>query len=281
MNHQRPDYLVIGHVAKDRMPGGAILGGTVSYAALTAHKLGQRTAAVTSYGPDLPSLAALDGVKIKNVPHPHSTRFENIYAAGGRRQIWTATAGQLSLESVPSAWQKTPIAHLAPLSQEMSPAMIGQFPDSLICVTLQGWLRGYDSDYTVTFQPHPELEKWLPHIDILILSLADLSGDRDKMTHLLNTVKLGVETAGSDGCYLYQNGQTKHVPVQPEVDVEPTGAGDIFAAAFFVRYQETKDAVQAAQFANACGSLSVRKVGMDSIPTRPEVEAHELEMYGD
>ena len=108
MNHQRPNYLVIGHVAKDRMPGGAILGGTVSYAALTAHKLCQRTAAVTSYGPDLPSLAALDGVEIKNIPHPHSTRFENIYEAGGRRQIWTATASQLSLESVPVAWRKTP-----------------------------------------------------------------------------------------------------------------------------------------------------------------------------
>ena len=108
----------------------------------------------------------------------------------------------------------------------------------------------------------------------MVLSLADLSGDRDKTAHLLNTVKLGVETAGPDGCYLYQNGQKKHVPVQPEVDVEPTGAGDIFAAAFFVRYHQTQDAVKAAQFANTCASLSVSKKGMDSVPELADIETH-------
>lgn len=280
MNHQRPDYLIIGHVAQDRVPSGTMLGGTVSYAALTAHKLGQRTVAVTSYGPDLPSLAALDGIPIENVPHPHSTRFENIYVKGKRRQIWSATAGQLSLESVPPAWREAAIVHLAPLSQEMSPEMCGAFPHSLVCATLQGWLRGYGEDYTVTFRPHPQLAAWLPAVDIMVLSLADAAGNRDQMSQLLGAVKLGVETAGPNGCYLHQEGQTIHVPVQPEVEVDPTGAGDIFAAAFFVRYRESRDAVQAAQFANACASLSVRKRGMDSIPNRAEVEAHLLELYG-
>ena len=29
---------------------------------------------------------------------------------------------------------------------------------------------------------------------------------------------------------MYHNGQVKHIPVKPEVEVDPTGAGDIFAA---------------------------------------------------
>ena len=279
-NNQAPDYLVIGHVAKDKIPGGAILGGTCSYSALTAHKLGQRTVAVTSYGPDIPSLAALNGIEIENVPHPHSTTFENIYEKGRRRQIWSARAGTLSLDNVPIAWRKAPIVHLAPLSQEMSPAMCGQFPDSLVCVTAQGWLRGQDPDNNVIYRPHPELEAWLSKIDVLILSLGDLFGDEAAVAHLLTSAKLGVETLGPKGCKVYHDGQIIDVPVRPEVEIDPTGAGDIFATAFFIRYHQTGDFIKAAQFANACASLSVLKLGMEGIPSLPEVEAHLAELYG-
>ena len=79
---------------------------------------------------------------------------------------------------------------------------------------------------------------------------------------------------------MYHNGQVTHIPVKPEVEVDPTGAGDIFAAAFFIQYREGGDFIKAAQFANACASLSVRKVGLESIPSPSEVEAHLVELYG-
>jgi sugar/nucleoside kinase (ribokinase family) len=266
-------------VAKDIIPNGAILGGTCGYAALTAHKLGQRIVAVTSYGPDIPSMAALDGIKIKNIPHRQSTTYANIYTDGQRHQKWLAMASSLSLENVPLAWRRAPIVHLAPLAQEISPALCGDFPNSLVCVTVQGWLRRQDAEYNVIYQSHPELEAWLSKIDVLVLSLADLFGDRAAMIHLLTSVRLGVETLGPDGCQVYHEGRVTHIPVKPEIEVDPTGAGDIFAAAFFVRYRETGDFVKAAQFANACASLSVRKMGLESIPCLPEVEAHLIELY--
>ena len=77
-----PDYLVIGHVTKDNIPSGAILGGTPSYAGLTAHKLGKRTAIVTSFGPDVPLLTVLDGIDIHSFPGDATTTFENIYVGG-------------------------------------------------------------------------------------------------------------------------------------------------------------------------------------------------------
>jgi sugar/nucleoside kinase (ribokinase family) len=275
-----PDYLVIGHVSKDNTPQGFILGGTCGYSALTAHKLGQRTVAVTSYGPDIPSLAKLNGIEIEVLPHSHSTAFENIYHDGVRHQKWLASSASLSLENVPSTWRNAPIVHLAPLTQEISPAMCGDFSNSLVCVTMQGWLRGQDSQYSVIYQPHPELEAWLSNIDVLVLSLADVFGDHTASTHLLTSAKLGVETLGPAGCKVYKNGQVMHIPVKPEVEVDPTGAGDIFAAAFFIQYRNTGDSIKAAQFANACASLSVRKRGMESIPSLSEVEAHLEELYG-
>jgi sugar/nucleoside kinase (ribokinase family) len=279
-NNYSPDYLTIGHVSKDNTPQGPILGGTCSYSALTAHKLGQRTAAVTSYGPDIPSLTTLAGIEIEVLPHSHSTTFENIYLNGVRQQKWLASSASLSLENVPSTWRNAPIVHLAPLTQEISPAMCGEFSNSLVGVTMQGWLRGQDSRYSVIYQPHPELEAWLSNIDVLVLSLADVFGDRTASTHLLTSAKLGVETLGPKGCKVYQNGQVTHIPVKPEVEVDPTGAGDIFAAAFFIRYRNTGDFIEAAQFANACASLSVRKRGMESIPNLSQVEAHLEELYG-
>ena len=47
------DYLVVGHIAQDVIPGGFQLGGTVSYASLTAKALGLRVGIVTACTPDL------------------------------------------------------------------------------------------------------------------------------------------------------------------------------------------------------------------------------------
>jgi len=275
-----PDYLIIGHILKDNVPGGAILGGTASYAGLTAAKLGQYVAALTSYGPDIPSLAPLNNIKIKAVPAPQSTTFENLYQNGVRYQKWFTGGVPLATKQIPREWRNAPIVHLAPMAQELSPDMCGQFRNSLVCVTMQGWLRGRNGQHNVIYQPHPDLEKWLPHIDILVLSLADVQGDRDTLDHFLNTVQLGVETLGPEGCRVYHRGTTTHVPVQPFEEVDPTGAGDIFAAAFFIRYRQTRDVIEAAQFANACASLSVKGTGMESVPSLAEVEKQIQTVYG-
>lgn len=274
-----PTYLVIGHVARDKTPKGAVLGGTCSYAGLTAHKLGHRVAAVTSYGPDIPSLIALDGIQIENVAHPFSTTFENIYRKGTRQQKWSATAAALSYDNVPAAWRKTPIVHLAPIAQEMSPAICAHFQESLLCATLQGWLRGWNGFLNVTYSRHPELTDWFSRIDVLVFSESDLFDDRAVLIPLLTRAKLAVETLGERGCRVYHNGRVTDVPVKVEKEVDPTGAGDIFAAAFFARYRERGDFINAARFANACAALSVRKTGLESVPSLPEVEAHVCEIY--
>jgi sugar/nucleoside kinase (ribokinase family) len=53
--------------------------------------------------------------------------------------------------------------------------------------------------------------------------------------------------------------------------VDPTGAGDVFAAAFLVRYHETGDAADAAAFAACAASCAVEGVGVSSLGDRPEV----------
>ena len=104
---QPVDYLVVGHVAVDVTPAGVQLGGTVSFAALTARALGMRVGIVTSSGEDAP-LQALDGISIVNIPSEHSTTFENVKTANGRKQTLHHQARPILLEHIPEAWQTAP-----------------------------------------------------------------------------------------------------------------------------------------------------------------------------
>ncbi|HND48286.1 MAG TPA: hypothetical protein PLL95_06965, partial [Anaerolineales bacterium] len=132
MSDLRPvDYLLIGHVAVDLTPSGKQLGGTVSYAALTAKAMGLQVGIVTSAGEDAP-LSLLDGVQIFNLPTEQSTIFENVKTEHGRKQTLHHQATKISFEHVPQIWRDAAIVHLAPIAQEVDPVLVGQFPASWV-----------------------------------------------------------------------------------------------------------------------------------------------------
>ena len=54
--------------------------------------------------------------------------------------------------------------------------------------------------------------------------------------------------------------------------MDATGAGDIFAAAFFVRLSATRDPWAAARFATQLAARSVTRRGLDAIPTQAEIQ---------
>jgi sugar/nucleoside kinase (ribokinase family) len=61
------------------------------------------------------------------------------------------------------------------------------------------------------------------------------------------------------------------VPSLPRPEVDPTGAGDVFAAALLMRYQETSDLLDAAAFACCAASCVVEAVGPTGLGDRYEV----------
>jgi sugar/nucleoside kinase (ribokinase family) len=268
---QPVDYLVVGHVAADITPTGLQLGGTVSYSALTARALGVRVGIVTSSGEGAP-LGALDGIPFVNVPAEHSTTFENVKTSNGRRQTLHHQAAPILLDHIPQVWRSAPIIHLAPIAREVDSSLAGKLSGSLLGITPQGWMRKWDENGQVAACAWENSDQSLRHAGAVVMSVEDVNRDLELVEEMAHKTRILCLTEGEAGAVLHWNGDRRRFrpPVVDEVD--GTGAGDIFAAAFFVRLYHTRDPWEATRFATQLAARSVTRTGLNGIPTSREIE---------
>lgn len=258
------DYLVIGHVTRDVTPTGDLVGGTVSYSGRVAQALGCQTAVLTSCQPDYAGLHDLADLVVDVVPSANTTTFENIYGPDGRTQLIDTVADAIGPEHVPVGWTETAVVHLAPVANEVDPAIIQHFPHSLIGLTPQGWLRRWTDDHRVYARDWPDAAHYLPLADVVIVSEEDLL-DAAMLPRYRQLAKLLIMTENVRGCTVFAGDQARQIPAPQVTQVEPTGAGDIFAAAFLTRYAANgRNPWQAAEFANLVAAQSVTQVGLDA-----------------
>jgi len=119
----------------------------------------------------------------------------------------------------------------------------------------------------------------LPFAKVLVLSEEDVGGDLSLIQEYIELTEIVVVTAGWKGSTVYHQGQKRYFPARQVIEVDPTGAGDVYAAACLVRLEETGDPWEAAHFANCVASFSVEKPGVAGIPGRQQVEACLLTSY--
>jgi sugar/nucleoside kinase (ribokinase family) len=271
---QIPDFVVIGHVCQDIQPGGELkLGGSVSYAATTAHRMGYRVGVVTSAGPDLDVAQAFPFAEIVCHPSPATTVFENIYADGTRKQIVHQRADVITCEQIPPDWRKAPLIYLGTIDQEIDADVFHCFPESaLLGVMPQGFFRRWDDQGRIYFAPWTPGDEILKRISVLVISELDVPDPLGVAQEWGKLVDFVIVTHAERGASVYQAEEVCHFPARPAQQVDPTGAGDVFSAAFLIRLYETGDTCASAAFANAAGSFSVEKPGLDGIPNRRQVE---------
>ena len=258
------DYLVIGHITADLTPTGTLVGGTVAYSGRTAQALGCDTAVLSSAAADYDWEKALPDIQVKSIPAEHTSTFENIYTANGRRQILHHVAAPILKANVPADWQRAAIVHLGPLTNEVDPDIVDIFSNSLVGMTPQGWLRRWDEDGVVFARAWAAAERILPQAAAVILSYEDLLDD-EMLEQYRQWSRLLVMTRGVQGCTVFLGDEVRQIPAPSVKQVEPTGAGDIFAAAFLYRlYQTDGNPWEAARFANKIASQSVTQTGLDA-----------------
>jgi hypothetical protein len=267
---RQPEYLILGHVTLDLAPEGERMGGTAAYAGLTALAYGASVRLVTSCT-SARDLSLLDGILVHKVVSGKNTTFENRYAENAREQWVRSTAEPLEPAHIPPAWLAPAIVHLAPVVGEVTPGLIDRFPNSLRCATLQGWMRAWDAGGRVHPSPHPEAELAARKAHASVLSMDDVGGDANEAARLAALSSVAAVTDGERGCRVCWKGESRTFPAPAVKPVDPTGAGDIFAAVFFLRLQETGDAWEAGRMAVALGSISVTRPGLAGVPTRAEI----------
>jgi len=268
------DYLVIGYICKDLRPGGYGVGGTVAYSALTARNLDRRVAIVTSAASDLDFDLNLDGVLVSVQGSPATTTFENLYSQGARQQFLRAVANRIGAEAIPPAWQGAAIVHLGPVAREIDESLAELFgaanPNVLLAATPQGWMRQWDATGRVKAGEWDE--RSLPeNVRVVILSKEDIGGDERRFEACARRFEIAIMTDGRHGATVVWHNEERHFPACPTVEIDPTGAGDIFATAFLVALKETGDPWRAARFANCAGAISVTRPGLAGIPTPEEL----------
>ena len=270
------DYLLLGHITVDRLDERrVVLGGTATYGALTARNMGARVGIHTSsaYEPGL--IVTLGGVMVARIQSEYTTCFVNQYEGGKRRQSIESVADKLTYEQILPEWRNPPVVHFGPLCQEIDASLVAKFPRSLVGVTPQGWMRAWGEDGVVHQVDWADAERVLKRADAVIISEDDVA-DPSVIHEWASKARMLVVTLGDRGADVYRDGSLEpfHSPAFTSAnEVDPTGAGDVFAAAFLWHLHKARgDWQTAVDWANCVASFVVEKRGVSGVPKLAEVE---------
>lgn len=285
------EYVTVGHVTVDVLEGDGVRrpGGGAFYSALQAARLGLRTLIVTQGARrELKELLAPYGeeLEFEIFAAEQTTTLETWGMGRERRQRVVAWAGAMS-EAIEV---DTSILHLAAVARETPRSWRGGA--DFVGMTPQGWTRAWDESGEmshVALEQEALPERW----DALAISeverrwceelIASPAKRADRAERLAQAggrppaggARVIAVTAGSapTTIVLGDGSETKvAVPttVQPREDL---GAGDVFAAAFFVALHEGRSAEDAAAYGNAAASVRVAGEGAGAIGDRAAIAA--------
>jgi sugar/nucleoside kinase (ribokinase family) len=268
------DYTAIGHVTNDVLDDGTRRPGGALYGALQAARLGLRTLLITrGAARELDALLApyRHELDVQVLDAPHTTTLLTTGRGAERTQRMLAWAGAI-------AWRPaldTAILHLAPVARESperwrgSPAFLGLTP--------QGLARDWSGDGAEIVQVAPDraAEELARRCRAVVLSDSERASCAGLIAAAGEAGALVAVTAGARPTVLLEPGGRERELDVPALEdaVDDIGAGDVFAAAWFVALHEGRPAMEAAAFATAAAAVRMRGTGAGAIGARAEIEA--------
>jgi len=258
-----PEFVSIGHVTYDIYPGEKLIGGSAVYSSLTACKLGLSTGII---GLDFSCDGLLKGISIAGSVSPQTTTFCNSYYQGKRKQIISDVANRIKKEQIPKGWDKAKIVHICPVADEVDQEIFTIFKDSLVGLTPQGLMRRWDEKGQVYSKKWMPILKVCSRVDVLIFSEEDIADFPEVLEEYKSLINIVILTRGAEGSILYWRGKEFIFSAFKTEEKDPTGAGDVFAAAFLIKYYQTDDPIESSRFANCIASFAVEGKGTAGIP---------------
>ena len=251
----------------DRVDAGYRLGGTVSYASLMSAHLGVRTALMTSVGEDFKYWQSIHDQSIQtyNLRADRTTEFENIYSDTGRTQFMHERAQTILAVDIPDELHQVPTVKLCLIADELDSTVVPLFSNSFVAASIQGWLRQRDPESGL-ITPKALDYNLLSGIDMIFLSLDDIDGDESELEQLRQAIDTVIVTDGPNPVQIYRDKAILEMPAFPVEEIDPTGAGDIFAASFLVQYRRTQSLLLAGAYAHSAASYVVEHQGIFLAP---------------
>ena len=296
------DIVSVGHFSIDsinlpnrRLPC-VILGGSVTYASLSAKRLGANVSIISKVGEDFPeaylwwlSQEGIDLSKVAKIKHEKTTRFELNYNSdmSNRTMRLASKAPSIKVEDVPSSL-KTKAVHLAPIANEIPCEVAGKLAKSAEVISLdpQGLVRVFDENGLVANEPLKD-KRMLELVDVYkssqdeieaVTGVADLKS-AIKAVHDFD-VEIVIVTLGMKGAVLSIGGAMYEIPAYtPNKLVDPTGAGDAFIGGFLAEYVRGKEALWCACVGSALASTVVEGVGPTFLGDKDEIYRRASVLY--
>ena len=252
-------------MSNDHLEAGIFPGGSALYASLVAAHLGLSARAVTSHGPDFVGLEALAaaGVTVEGAGRT-TTTFDERFQGGHRSQRVLAVAEPLTVPV------EADIVFACPIVDEVAASVL---VGPLVGAGLQGWFRRLAGGGVVERRVPDDLG-FLAPCRAVFVSLEDLGAAAPAvLPRLRAVVPIVVVTDGRRGATVHAGGDSLHVPVFPAREVDPTGAGDVFAAAFLVALFRGEALATAGRFAAAAASIVIEGMGPSALSRLGEAAA--------
>ncbi len=264
--------------------------------AVQAARLGMKTAAIGSVGQDAFGDCLLhqlrdDGVSTvgvsQHLDQPTGVAFVAYQADGSRSFVFSLGAGgHIKADMLlPELFDGLRCFHIMGSTLSMSAEVLEVCRQALDMAVAAGALISFDPNLRPELLPPDEARiafaDFIAAADVLLpteaelLQLSDADNVERAVADLLaaRPERLIVVTRGAQGCTVYSADDRVNVPGYKVEEVDPTGAGDGFDAAFLSELLAGKSPTAAARLANACGALAVGAKGPTSgAKSRAEVE---------
>ncbi len=257
-------FVAVGHLTHDLQPDGSLTpGGAAYYSSITARYLGAQVTVISSVSKDYigkEELARL-GIALLAAPSPCTTTFENRYHNGQRQQHVRSLAHRIEQPLPPAD-----VAFVGPVMEEIPLESLGRSSEHCLQVAgLQGWMRQVDSKglvYPVAL-PAPE---YFSVFDAVFVSEADFISEPEQgAQRLARIVPIVALTKGAQGSVVYVHGTPHPVAANVAIELDPTGAGDVYGACFAMALANGDSALDAAAKASALAARSVEERGAHAL----------------
>lgn len=271
----RLDYLALGNPTLDVQPGGSfVLGGSVVYSALQAARLGFSAEIVGRANPDQlgPYWQPHAGeVGMHLQPTESTTLFRNVSSGDSREQWLEGWAGEIQdLGRLPDS----DILHIAPVAQEITlEELAPECGSRFVLLTPQGLVRRWDGiGARVGLVPRGFAAAVSSVLDVVVVSETEAPYVSELLAAVPRHGGLAVVTRGRRGCeVLTREGSAEYTADPVHTLVDPTGAGDCFAATLTTEVFRGRPVPEAVRLATAAASLCVSGQGAATIGGRAQI----------